>query len=937
MSNDLIQYAFVAGELSEKLLGRTDFEKYDLGLKKAFNWFVDYRGGLTTRAGLGFCEWMPNPTLDSKMFSFEFSPETSNTYVVLFAPTYIYFLQDGGYVLEASKNISAVTAADPAVFSVAAHGYSTGDLIYVTGIVGPDQLNGAVYQVTVTGAGTFTLTNLFGDTVDASALDAYVSGGTASRVYRLAHGYATADLSLLQAKQSADYLRLTHPNYKVKNLIRSGHADWDIENEDFLEIIGRVATPDLDPSALGAAGVIYAVTWIDEDGNESLPSFRTNQATVDFTVTAGHISITWDAKAGAKYYNIYRTRVLEDGNELNWAMSFGYLGTAFGPKFVDNNIIPDFTQTFPTHRDPFSPNQVESITITNDGSGYDEIATTIVATGSGSGFYARPVVVGGEIVSIRIFWGGRNYATPPAITFPTGGGSGAAATAVLTDADGCFPRTSSIFQQRQIYAGSEDNPLRIWGSRPGRLNNFDDSDIITDDCAFQFDIDSLTVSPIKHLVPVRGGLLAMTEAGIWLLSGDAGRALTPTNAVADPQTFTGVSDTEPLTIDTELIYVTAKEAGVRLLSYNDFSKIYGGQDMSILSSHLFSPTNPIIRWAYAEAPYRMITAVRADGSFLYFAVVKEQNVFAWTRGGTQGVVTDVVKVSESGHDVVYVTVKRYLNDQWVKFIERFTDREAANLNNAEDAVCLDSALTLDATYPAANLISDSVGVEGELNILTASASVFTGTEGQIVRCGGGKFVIISVLSGTAVTTRCLRSITAVIPNTETPIPFDQGEWTMDDPVTVIQGLHHLEGQTVSILGDGNVLTPQEVINGEITLPVGVTRATVGVQFICEAETLPLVSGAATIEGRRKRSYGAAIRRYQSKGLKFGSDRNALYNMKERTTELNGEPTRLQSDIRYEIFDGIWEADASLHLVVEAPLPVSILGFTQDVEVGDDKS
>ena len=56
MSNNLIQYAFGSGEISPKLYGRSDLEKYDLGVALAKNFFVDYNGGLSTRPGTEFLD-----------------------------------------------------------------------------------------------------------------------------------------------------------------------------------------------------------------------------------------------------------------------------------------------------------------------------------------------------------------------------------------------------------------------------------------------------------------------------------------------------------------------------------------------------------------------------------------------------------------------------------------------------------------------------------------------------------------------------------------------------------------------------------------------------------------------------------------------------------------------------------------------------------------
>lgn len=80
------------------------------------------------------------------------------------------------------KNISAITLANPGVITfTGAHGYSTGDVIIIEGIVGTTELNSDVYKVVVTAADKITLKNYFtGAAIDTTSYTAWSSGGYAS-------------------------------------------------------------------------------------------------------------------------------------------------------------------------------------------------------------------------------------------------------------------------------------------------------------------------------------------------------------------------------------------------------------------------------------------------------------------------------------------------------------------------------------------------------------------------------------------------------------------------------------------------------------------------------------------------------------------------------------------------------------------------------------
>lgn len=60
-------------------------------------------------------------------------------------------------VLGAALSGSGISQANPAVVTVNSHGYSTGDYVLLIGTTGMLQISGYVFQITVTGANTFTI------------------------------------------------------------------------------------------------------------------------------------------------------------------------------------------------------------------------------------------------------------------------------------------------------------------------------------------------------------------------------------------------------------------------------------------------------------------------------------------------------------------------------------------------------------------------------------------------------------------------------------------------------------------------------------------------------------------------------------------------------------------------------------------------------------
>jgi hypothetical protein len=292
-----------------------------------------------------------------------------------------------------------------------------------------------------------------------------------------------------------------------------------------------------------------------------------------------------------------------------------------------------------------------------------------------------------DINGLRIINHGANY-TAPSVTVG-GPGSGFAVTFTLGPATQ-FPTCSAFFQQRLVYASTQASPLTLWGSRPGYFDNFDVSNPTIDSDSFQFNLNAQQVNAIKHMLPMPGGLVLFSDAGVSQLTGGSASAsnplaVTPSSAVIVPQTYFGCGDPKPIAIGYQILYVQSEGSFIRELTYNFFVNIYTGVDVSVLSSHLFYPRQ-IVEWAYQDSPNKVVWAVRDDGVLLSLTYLKEQEVQGWARHTTNGSFESVATVREGNEDAVYFVVNR----NGVRMIERLAGRVYTGIS---DAWCLDSALS----------------------------------------------------------------------------------------------------------------------------------------------------------------------------------------------------------------------------------------------------
>jgi hypothetical protein len=396
----IIETSFNSGELSPSLYGRVELPKWHSGCSVARNMVVNYKGGLFSRAGtaeVGICK-QPASATSTPPRIIEFRFNIYQSYILEFGDYYMRVVVDGAYVTEAAFNISAISTANPGVFTVPGHNYVNGDWIFLNAILGPITLNGIIAIVQNVAGNNFNLTDPFGQGISTLGLPAYTGGGTIARIYRLATPYAAVDLPYLKFTQSADVMTLclvnqvTLTEYPTQELTRLAANSWTLTPPAIASSIG----PPLSTSAVTSGGSYtatysYVVTAIDAITNdESIASaIATAPTGHDISESFGVNTVYWAPPAGQVLgYNVYKCTPSFTATPISpIGQLFGFVGSTTGATtWQDTNIIPDFTTVPPQHSNPFANGQILGALMTNGGANYTgaTIATMVSATGSGA-------------------------------------------------------------------------------------------------------------------------------------------------------------------------------------------------------------------------------------------------------------------------------------------------------------------------------------------------------------------------------------------------------------------------------------------------------------------------------------------------------------------------------------------------------------------------
>ena len=213
-------------------------------------------------------------------------------------------------------------------------------------------------------------------------------------------------------------------------------------------------------------------------------------------------------------------------------------------------------------------------------------------------------------------------------------------------------------------------------------------------------------------------------------------ALSPDSVAVRPQSYVGSNNVQPLICNSNVLYAASRGGHLRSLNFSYAAQGYASGDLSLVCPHLFD-SKDINDLALSKAPVQVAWAVSSDGHLLALTYYPEQEVAAWSLLETSGEFESCCVVSEGTEDHLYVVVKRSVNGNERRYIERL---EYYNVpKSAEDFRQLDSFI--DAVWTKSNAAGETTltGLE-HLEGMEVTA-VCDGVEYGGLRVQGGRVTV----------------------------------------------------------------------------------------------------------------------------------------------------------------------------------------------------
>lgn len=499
-----------------------------------------------------------------------------------------------------------------------------------------------------------------------------------------------------------------------------------------------------------------------------------------------------------------------------------------------------------------------------------------------------------------------------------------------------YPSVIGLLDGRLYYGGTPFQPRNIYGSQPYAYEDFTPAVNNESSGAINIEPASNASGDSSRLQWLTGTayLVAGTAGAEFVIKASGDASVTPTDVNVKARTNWGSENIQPVVLGSMIHFIQAKGGKVRNFYYDYYTDMYKAADVSLYSEHLLE--SGIIDVANQKNPDNVLWCLRKDGKVAGMVYEPEQEVQAWFLAEDEdGAVESIESVPSASemYDEVYLVVKRVINGQTVRHIERMQNPVTADkqvecwyvrdgLNYNAYSATTGNNLTLSAT-------SGIVTVTADLNVFTLDMTGrkirFVGENYEII----GQGVITSYVSEKTVTVNVEKDFSDTV--------LTGGRWGIS--VVRVGGLNHLTGRNVQVFADGAVQAAKTVDNnGRILLDTDAFYVTAGLPYTSYMTTMPLEVGSqnGSSVGKNKRVNELALRVWRTSAIRVGRDLSNMQTVKYRNPQTPmGTAEALHTGIIGNIkYNQGWTDEANVTLEQSLPLPMNILAIVPIVNEVD---
>lgn len=592
--------------------------------------------------------------------------------------------------------------------------------------------------------------------------------GVVGAPYEINHPYADGDLDRISYTQFNDVAYLAHKAYAPRKLSRLADQNWTLADAVFKDgpyLAANVTGTSLTPAGRGSAVPIMTsnaspsgtVAAVDGSAN-AFRAFDGTTTPYEITEATGWISytfgggtsrvvdaywmrsesnatqvnrtpsawkfegyngstwITLDSRTGESGWTAGEVRYFEFQNTTAYE-AYRIIWTATGDSNNSYSSIGELgLHERAENQTPFNLT-ASSTTGINSGVGFlaSDVGRTIALLGSdGRWRWARIVSrVSATTVTIRLY----GHALPDTtliVQWKLGAFS----------ADSGFPACVTLFNERIMWARTDDEPVTVFGSKQGNFEEYGSGDPPVDTDGIKITLLSSNMNEIVWLSGEED--LVTGSAGQIRTVGpaDITKSFSATNVTQRKGPTSGADHLQPLSIGGVTLYAGAGATKIRELVMGEQNR-YVAPELSLLGEQFFK--SGIVDWAFAERPDPTIYCVMGNGELIGVTYDREQRVVGFARHAiAKGFVESLAVVPSpmQGYEDVHLVVRRTINGQTKRYIEVLERPFDGDIDTVHDAFHVDCGLSYDGV--AITTVTGLDHLEGEEVSVLADGGVVDG-------------------------------------------------------------------------------------------------------------------------------------------------------------------------------------------------------------------
>lgn len=511
------------------------------------------------------------------------------------------------------------------------------------------------------------------------------------------------------------------------------------------------------------------------------------------------------------------------------------------------------------------------------------------------------------------------------------------------------PGAVTFYEQRLFYAGTNNDPQKLFGSKSG---DFDDFTIGTGaDDGLAYTIGSSDVNLIRFLTGTSRQMIVGTNGGTFTVRGGQGdEPITPTSISIKPTDGIGCENQKPILKNNRILFTQFGQRILRSFEYAIESDGYLSVDRNLISEDI--TLGGIKQLAYQEGRPEVVWCAKDNGELIGVTFKPEERVTGWHRhnGRTVDNFTSVATQPRAGQfDQLWVVVSRVVNgttEHYVEFLEDHPDfpvfgdfftgkdnkvADEAKFRNRllevqKDYIHIDSALTYDGTIFGTNASATltPAATTGSAIVFTASNAVFDATmvgrelwRKSVTGDEIGRAKIVTFNSSTSVDADIKLDF-----DSTTAIPA--GEWYLT--TNSLSGLNHLNTEDVKVITDGAVHPDETVASNAITLDYQASKVHVGLGYTGVLRTMNIEVGGVNgpSQTKFKNIYRVGFKFLETIGVSFGTN---IYRPEQilfrSTNSFLNSPPELFTGEKILAHSDSWKSAKNVTIIQNFALPATI--------------